>query len=306
MGWSWRIATVFGIDIKIHISFLLALLWGGLMWSDEGLAGAVYGVFLTLLLFVIVVLHELGHSWAARRYGIPVHDILLLPIGGVARLSHMPQEPRKELVVALAGPLVNLALMLMVAPILVFQLAMQAMAGAPFRLPSMAAPGVLNVVVFLFVVNLSLFLFNMLPAFPMDGGRVLRAVLSLRLAHARATRIATLIGRVFAIGFGAFGLISGNFLMAVVGLFVFHGATSEASQEEPQPVPVPVEAQFPVLLADTPAHLAFERVMSSPYAAVAVVGPAGEFLGLVTQAGMRQRWAAGVRGPVSQFVDVIA
>ena len=98
MRWSWRLLTIAGIDIKVHATFILALLWGGFLWSNGGWTGALYGVFLTLVLFVIVVMHELGHSLVARHYGIPVYDIVLLPIGGVARLNDMPEVPVQELV----------------------------------------------------------------------------------------------------------------------------------------------------------------------------------------------------------------
>jgi Zn-dependent protease len=306
MRWSWRIGTLFGIDIKIHLTFVFALLWGAFLWSDGGLTGAMYGVFLTLVLFVIVVLHELGHSLAAQRYGIPVYDIMLLPIGGVARLGGMPEQPSQELLVAIAGPIVNLALVFLTAPIVLAGMMMQGWAGGGFVMPAIASPGWLNFATFLLLVNLSLFLFNMLPAFPMDGGRVLRAVLAMRVPYLRATKVAVGVGRAFAVLFGAVGIMTGNIFLAVVALFVFNGAGAESqeiSEREKAQLAYAAEPQVPVLLADTPAYLAFSRLTRSPYPALAVVDQGGEFVGVVTRTGMEQRWAAGVRGPVSLFIE---
>ncbi len=306
MRWSWRLFTVFGIDIKMHATFVLALLWGGFLWSNGGWSGALYGVFLTLVLFVIVVMHELGHSLVARRYGIPVYDIVLLPIGGVARLSHMPEKPVQELVVALAGPAVNLALMLLTGPLLLGGMAFRAMTAGAVGLPSLTVPGLLNFVTFLFMVNVSLLLFNMLPAFPMDGGRVLRAVLAMKLSYGRATRLAVAVGRLFAILFVVGGILTGNIFLVVVALFVFAGAGAEgqeAVERDRKPQGVQFDPHLPVLLADTPAHLAFDRLLRSHHAALAVVNDGGEFVGLVTRTGMERGWAAGVRGPVSRFVE---
>jgi Zn-dependent protease len=306
MRWSWRLLTIFGIDIKVHATFVLALLWGGFLWSNGGWAGALYGVFLTLVLFVIVVMHELGHSLVAQRYGIPVYDIVLLPIGGVARLSHMPEAPVQELVVALAGPAVNLVLMLLTGPLLLGGMALNAMTTGQLGLPSLTVPGLLNFVTFLFMVNVSLFLFNMLPAFPMDGGRVLRALLAMKLPYVRATRLAVAGGRLFAILFAAAGILMANIFLVVVGVFVFIGAGAEgqeAVERERTTQTLQLDPRVPVLLADMPAHLAFDRLMRSQYAALAVVDDGGEFVGLVTRTGMEQGWAAGLRGPVSQFVE---
>ncbi len=189
MKWSWRLITIRGIDIKVHLTFVLALMWGAFMWGGGRVEGAVYGLVLTLVLFGIVLLHELGHAFAAQHYGIPVQDIILLPIGGVARLSHMPEDPRQELVVAIAGPAVNLALGFLAAPVLLLGLLFQAFAGEAVRWPSMIDPGFLNFVGFFVMVNVSLLLFNMLPAFPMDGGRVLRAFLAQRMPYARCDAV---------------------------------------------------------------------------------------------------------------------
>ncbi len=307
MKWSWRIATVRGIDIKIHATFVLALVWGGFVWGRGTLASALYGVFLTLLLFAIVLLHELGHALAAQRYGIEVFDIVLLPIGGVARLSRMPEKPMHELVVALAGPAVNLALTLLMAPLVIGGLVVEAIRGIGFAVPSMTEPGLANLAAFLLMVNLSLLVFNMLPAFPMDGGRVLRAIMAMRWPYRRATRVAVTVGRVFAVGFGAVAILTANVFLGIVALFVFNGAGAEGTEAEARETvswPLDYSANgAPVLLSNTPAYLAFDRLMRSPYPALAVVDDRGDFVGLVTRTGMQSRWAAGVRGPVAVFIE---
>jgi len=303
MKWSWRIASVFGIDVKIHLTFIFALVWGAFLWGGGGPAMAAYGVFLTLVLFFVVVLHELGHSLTAQRYGIPVHDIVLLPIGGVARLGYMPEAPVQELVIALAGPLVNLVLSLLALPFLAVGVALRLTAGQPLGLSMMTEPGFANFFLYLFMVNVTLFLFNMLPAFPMDGGRVLRALLAMKFHYSRATAVAVNVGRVFAVLFGLFGILTANIFMAVVAMFVFNGAGAERQEVAEREQTKGVDPRMPVLFADTPADLAFDRLIRSPYPALAVVNSGGEFVGVVTRTGMERGWAAGIRGAVGQFVE---
>lgn len=309
MSWAWRIAKIRGIEIKVHITFIFALIWGALLWGQGGPAGWLYGALLTLILFGVVLLHELGHALAAQRYKIAVQDIVLLPIGGVARLSRMPDNPRQELVVALAGPAVNLGLILLLTPLLLIGLALQAVISGAFALPALVQPGVLNLAAFLWVINISLLLFNMLPAFPMDGGRVLRAGLALRLPYGRATDIAAVVGRSFAVLFAAFGLLNGNLFLALIGLFVFFSAGAErqevAARESLRGLTVTevIDNQAPVLPASLPAHLGFDRLLRSPYQALAVVDDAGRLLGVITRQGMQQRWIAGERGAVAGFVE---
>lgn len=309
MGWSWQIAKIRGIEVKIHATFILALVWGAFIWGGGRPQGWVYGAFLTLALFTVVLAHEFGHAIAAQRYGVEVHDIVLLPIGGVARLSRMPEKPAQELVVALAGPAVNLAFVLALTPFLLTGMLGDLRAGYGFGLPALAEPGLHNFAAFLFVVNLSLLVFNMIPAFPMDGGRVLRALLALKLRYATATSIAANIGRLFAIGFGVFAVMSGNISLALVALFVFFGAGAELQEVTQREtlrgliVSEVVDNQAPVFVADLPAYTAFERLVRSPYPAIAVVGEGGEFCGVVTRQGMQTRWSAGLRGNVNAFIE---
>lgn len=310
MRWAWRIGCVRGIEIKIHATFALALIWGAIVlgWAEP--AGRLYGAFLTLVLFTNVLLHELGHAFAAQHYGITVHDIIVLPIGGVARLYKMPEEPRKELVIALAGPAVNLALtillLLVLAPVFLFS---DRLIGRAPLLTTLTEPGLVNLLVFTLAINVSLFLFNLVPAFPMDGGRVLRAFLALRLPYARATAIAVLVGRGFALVFSVLGLTTGNFSLAFIGLFVFFGAGAEGQEvalnERLRGLTVDevVERHAPLLSADLPAHIAFDRLIRSPYSALAVVDERGRLLGVVTRQSMERRWTEGGRGQVALFVE---
>jgi Zn-dependent protease len=221
MGWSWTIGKIAGIDVKIHATFVLILAWVGLgHWQKgEGIEGVAIGVLFMLALFTCVVLHEFGHALAARRYGIGTKDITLLPIGGVARLDRMPEDPREEVVVALAGPAVNVV----IAALLYLWLQL---AGGWQALSELdLAKG--SLVERLMVVNVMLVLFNLLPAFPMDGGRVLRAVLAMRSDFATATQTAAKVGQGMAFLFGMVGLFFNPFLI-FVALFVWIGAAQEA------------------------------------------------------------------------------
>jgi Zn-dependent protease len=230
MKWSWRVGSIAGIALYVHATFLLLLAWVaiGEYQSSQSAAAAFNGVLFVVTVFATVVLHELGHALTARRYGIKTRDITLLPIGGVARLERMPREPKQELLVALAGPAVNVA----IAAVLFVWLRLSggipptldtASLNAGFLERSFAAR--------LLAVNLWLVLFNLIPAFPMDGGRVLRALLAMRSGdYAQATETAARIGRFFALVFGIFGLfVVGNPFLVFIALFVWLGAAGEAA-----------------------------------------------------------------------------
>ncbi len=206
MKWSLKLGKLFGIDVYLHFTFLLLLAFLGFhYWQTTQDAGAALrGVAFVSALFGCVVLHELGHSLMARRYGIKTHDITLLPIGGLARLEKMPEKPMQELWVALAGPAVNgvIALVLLVG--------LAATSGfTPVDETSVIGGSFWQR---LMVLNVVLVVFNLLPAFPMDGGRVLRALLSLRLGRRRATVIAANVGQAMAILFGILGFFFNPFL----------------------------------------------------------------------------------------------
>jgi Zn-dependent protease/predicted transcriptional regulator len=221
MGGSWRIGRIAGIDVFVHPTFLLLLIWvvitNYLVHSDP--MEAFSGLFFIMSLFGIVVLHELGHALTARRFGIRTRDITLLPIGGVARLERIPEDPWQELVVALAGPAVNVVI-----------------AGVIF-LGLMLGHGVTSMneafgpngdfIQKLLWVNVSLVVFNMVPAFPMDGGRVFRALLAMRIDYVRATQIAAVVGQGIAILFGLLGLLYNPFLI-FIAIFVWIAGANEA------------------------------------------------------------------------------
>lgn len=222
MKWSWKIGKLAGIELRIHVTFLLLLGWvGATHWMAGRSAGAAWnGVAFILALFGCVLLHELGHSLAARQYGIPTRDITLLPIGGVARLERMPEKPSQELWVALAGPAVNVG----ISAALFAWLSVTHGWEPVSRLHVASGPFVER----LLIANVWLALFNLIPAFPMDGGRVLRAVLASRMEYARATHIAAGIGQGLALVFGLIGLF-GNPMLLFIALFVWIGASQEAS-----------------------------------------------------------------------------
>ncbi|CAN5317178.1 site-2 protease family protein [soil metagenome] len=218
MGWSIPILRVAGIVVRLHVTFLLLLAW--LAWSyysQGGSAVAAGRIAFILLLFLCVLLHEFGHALAAKAFGIHTPDITLLPIGGVARLERMPEKPSQELIVALAGPAVNV----------VIALALFAVVGRSGLMNMDAVEGP-NLLVKLMVINVWLVLFNMLPAFPMDGGRVLRALLATRMNYARATQIAATVGQGCAFIFGFIGLF-GPWLLIFIALFIYIGASQEAA-----------------------------------------------------------------------------
>jgi Zn-dependent protease len=218
---SLKVASISGIDVRIHVTFLLFLAWIWLSYYRvAGLPGAVQGVLFILALFVCVLLHEFGHAFAARGFGITTPDITLLPIGGVARLSHIPDKPWQELVVAIAGPLVNVV----IAAALIFVVHTSA---ALDQLEYLESPR-FELLGKLAYVNIMLVLFNLIPAFPMDGGRVLRALLAMAMPYARATQIAAWIGQGLAVVFGILGLF-GNPLLIFIAFFIFAGAQQEAA-----------------------------------------------------------------------------
>ncbi len=225
MRWSWKLGRIFGIDVFVHATFLLLIAW--LVFSnfleDGNFVAALAGAGFTIALFVCVVLHEFGHALTARRFGIQTQDITVLPIGGLARLERMPDEPKQELLVALAGPAVNVAIAIALYAILrvagVYEpLSVATLQSGPFLERLMAS-------------NLLLVAFNLLPAFPMDGGRVLRALLAGKLPYARATRAAATMGQMMALLFGIVGVI-GNPILLLIAVFVWVGAAQEARLAE--------------------------------------------------------------------------
>lgn len=220
MRGSWKLGEVAGIGVFVHWSFLILpilIAWPAL--ASGAVAAAVSSVMFVLAVFGCVALHELGHALAARRYGIDTQDITLLPIGGLARLERMPRKPIQELVIALAGPAVNVAIAAAIFAGLHLAGGLRAML---FSTNIVASPFLVQ----LMLANVALVVFNLLPAFPMDGGRVLRSLLAMRLPYLRATEIAAGIGQALAVVLGIIGFTTNGMLM-LVALFVFLAARSE-------------------------------------------------------------------------------
>jgi Zn-dependent protease len=225
MKWSWKLIRLAGIDIYVHATFFILIAWIGLSyWQVAGtLAAVISGIGFILALFACVVLHELGHALTARRYGIRTRDIILLPIGGVASMERMPDDPKQEVTVALAGPAVNL--------VIAFGLWLWlSLNNALVPVDHLTLTGGFFLQR-LMVVNIILAIFNLLPAFPMDGGRVLRAALSMRMSRNRATQVAAKIGQGLALWLGLMGLLYNPFLI-FIALFVWIGAAAEAGMEQ--------------------------------------------------------------------------
>ena len=224
MKWSYTIGRFAGTEIKVHLTFLiLVAFWAFAGYQEDGGAGAMRASVMLLSLFACVVLHEFGHILMAKRFGVRTPDVILLPIGGVARLERIPSEPRQELLIAIAGPAVTLAIALLCFLAL-------SLDGAPPRLGWLETDQTL--VDFLFRANVLLLGFNLIPAFPMDGGRVLRAVLASRMGLVRGTRVAATLGQALAMVGGLYGLTRGAPVLALIAFFVFLGAGAEASAVE--------------------------------------------------------------------------
>jgi len=227
MKWSLSLGKIAGIKIQIHWTFILIILWIIFLNLSRGstVQETTTAVIFILTIFACVVLHELGHSLMAKRYGVAVKSITLLPIGGVASLEEIPEDPKKELLIAIAGPSVNL----IIAGILFLILWAGGRLTIPAGAESFQKLAESSFLYRLLSVNLFLLVFNIIPAFPMDGGRVLRALLSLKMDRVTATSIAASIGQILAIGFAFLGLLSNPFLI-VIALFVYLGAQFEAQQ----------------------------------------------------------------------------
>ena len=227
MSWSFRVARILGTDVKVHFTFVLLLVYlylsvRGVQGSDAALAIVIY----FLALFLCVLLHEFGHILMARRFGIRTPDVILLPIGGVARLERLAEEPKQEFLIALAGPAVTLAIALGLALWL-------GGSGIPLIWP-WAGPEIQEASLWqaLFSINVALLLFNLLPAYPMDGGRVLRSVLAVRIGMVRATRLAASVGQALAMVAGVYGLLRSQPILILIAVFVYFGAAQEAAMVE--------------------------------------------------------------------------
>ena len=286
MTWSWKVARIAGIDVYVHATFLMVVAWIAMLYwnQSQSLVAVVEGVGFILVLFACIVLHEFGHALTARRYGIRTRDITLLPIGGVARLERMPEEPVQELWVALAGPAVN-----GVIALLLFGWLHASGEWESVDRLGMARDAFVERVM---LANVFLAAFNLLPAFPMDGGRALRALLATRMEYTRATQRAALIGQGMAILFGFIGL-QGNPILIFIALFVWIGAGQEASMVQMKsalagiPVRRAMLTEFGTLTATNTLGDAADLVLMGSQQDFPVVGD-GRVAGILTRSDLLQ------------------
>jgi len=290
MAWAVTLGTVRGIRIRIHVTFLLLIPCAAYYWGAvprRGWAGALFGVAILCAVFLLVVVHELAHSLVARHYGAQVHEIELSPIGGLAKMDALPQKPRQELAMTLAGPLVNLALAAPIGLALLWMIQDGAIRSRGHFLYLLTKPSWQGFVLNLFVLDLFLALFNLLPAFPMDGGHILRSVLAWRLGRTRGTLWAAYIGQVVAVAMGILGILNVNVILMLIALVVFAAARQEYDTTELHAVlgSMPVSAALittaPTLSPDDRLASAVQLTMSGQPAPYAVVA-GGRLAGLLT------------------------
>ena len=286
MKGTWHIGRIAGIDIKIHLTFVFILIWFGLSayLSGGSITAAVNNVFFILALFLCVVLHEFGHALTARLFGIKTRDITLLPIGGVARLESMPEDPKEELLVAVAGPAVNVVISVGLFTGLL-------LSGFFSQIADFSAL-LSNFWLQLLIANITLVLFNLIPAFPMDGGRVLRSIMALWMEHTRATRIAANIGRALAVLMGIAGFFINPWLI-LTAVFVWFGAGAEAQAVELKAglkglvVRDAMVSQFYQVEANQPLSDVFQLAMSTGQSNIPVLSN-GNLLGIIRRADLQR------------------
>jgi Zn-dependent protease/CBS domain-containing protein len=298
MTWSFKLGTIAGTAVRVHVTFVLLLAW---IWFAHyqigGAAAAWEGVLYIIAVFACVVLHEFGHVAAARRYGIMTPDITLLPIGGVARLERMPEEPGQEFVIAIAGPLVNVVIAAVIFLALGYGIGLD-------QLAQIENPRV-DFFARLAGVNVFLVLFNLIPAFPMDGGRVLRAALATRMPWARATQVAATIGQGLAFVLGFVGLLYSP-LLIFIAIFVYLAATAEAQSAQLAAVASSVlvgdvmVTKFDTLDMAADINRAVDALLATTQREFPVVSAEGRLEGLLTREDMiRALKETGPQTPVA-------
>jgi Zn-dependent protease/CBS domain-containing protein len=301
MLWSFPIARIAGTVVRVHVTFLLFLVWiGAAHWRVGGQEAALDGVLFMVILFACVLAHEFGHILAARRYGIRTPEVTLWPIGGVASLERIPDKPREELIVALAGPAMNVV----IAAILIFGFGASLSESTTAELDDPTA----NLAARVAAANIVLVLFNLIPAFPMDGGRVLRALLAMRTSYNEATRIASRIGQGAAFLFALAGLLL-NPMLIIIGLFIYLAATAEAQhvafRDGTSGLPVrsvmvsAIEALSPGSTLDD----AVDLMLRSAQKEFPIVDGAGRPRGLLTRDGLIVALRQGT--PTTPVLDVM-
>ena len=289
MSWSLTIGRFGATTLRVHLTFFLLLAWIGVSaWLKGGAPAARDSVLFIALIFGCVVLHEFGHILMARRFGIETPDVILLPIGGVALMPRMPEKPAQELAVAVAGPMVNV--------VIAFFLFLLLGAIHPDNLVRIDDPRV-SLLARLAAANVFLVLFNMIPAFPMDGGRVLRALLAMKLGGARATQVAASVGQAFAFALGFLGLF-GNPLLIFIAIFVYMAAAGEAQttafNEAARGLSVAdaMETRFNAIPVEANLAAAIETLLATAQHEFPVVDAFGKPVGLL----MREDIVSALKG----------
>ena len=302
MSWSINIGTIAGTAVRVHITFLLFLGWIFFAtYVAEGPQAAMASLVFMVILFACVMAHEFGHIFTARAFGVPTPDVTLLPIGGVARLARMPEEPREEFLIAIAGPLVNV--------VIAFGLVL--IAGARLKAGDLAIMDSANVSLVdrLAAVNIFLALFNMIPAFPMDGGRVLRALLATRMGYVRATEIAASIGQAVAFALGFIGLFY-NPLLIFIAIFVYLAAASEAhmvairAMARGVPVSSAMMTQYATFAPDAPVEDAVQTLLRTSQNEFPVIDHAGTLAGVLGRSDLIR--ALKQHGPDARVAEAMA
>jgi Zn-dependent protease len=295
--WSFKIGRLAGVDIFLHLTFILIPLL--FAWSEYGQSASISAAFgaalFSLLLFSCVVLHELGHALAARRYGIATRDITLYPIGGLARLERIPEDPWQEFVVAIAGPAVNVVIAAGLYGIYALTNGLAVIEGFVWEKSAFQQ---------LMFINVALVVFNLLPAYPMDGGRVLRALLAMRLDYVRATNIAANVGQTMALLFAVVGILWNPFLV-FIAIIVWMGASGEANMVQVRyalsglPVQHAMITDYETLEPNDPLYRAVEHIIAGFQTDFPILEN-GRVVGILTRKDlMRQLSEEGRDGPVS-------
>jgi stage IV sporulation protein FB len=301
MSWSLNIGSVAGTAIRIHVTFILFLAWiFGASYAASGPTAAWASLTFMLLLFLCVLLHEFGHIFTARAFGVTTPTVTLLPIGGVAQLERIPEKPSEEFLIAIAGPMVNVVIAL---GLIIF-------AGASLHSGSLETVENTRFTLIdrLAAVNLFLAIFNMIPAFPMDGGRVLRALLATRLGYVRATETAAMIGQWVAFALGFIGLFY-NPMLIFIAIFVYLAAASEAqlvavrALSRGVPVGAAMMTQFAILAPDATIDQAIETLRRTSQNEFPVTDAAGKPVGVLGRSDLIR--ALKERGPEARVADVM-
>jgi Zn-dependent protease/CBS domain-containing protein len=310
MSWSFPIGSLGGTVVRVHYTLLIFLMWIGLVYFQAGGAhAAASGIVFIVLVFVCVTAHEFGHVLVAKRYGVRTPDIVLMPIGGASRMEKIPENPKQEALIGIAGPLVSLAIGALLVVVLgrfpnAADFAPDKLGAQLVSLPQLA------------VLNLMLAAFNLLPAFPLDGGRVLRAALATRMGRMRATRTAARIGQGFALLFGLLGFASGNLILVLIAAFVFFAASSENGAVRLETAARALSAadamitHFETLAPDATLDAAAHALISTTQAEFPVVDAGGRLHGFLTRkaivAGLKEDGrSAPVSGRMTSDIPVI-